>query len=170
MLSLVYFNSEVDKLQKTRVMCGVCLERECNVIIVCGHSLCFECSIRISQTTTRCPHCRYTPKKEQVYIINTSGNYTPVAHEWLRNLNGNVLVVGENSRGLAHLTHVLADVPGVVVENVKNLVGKPIFDTDHVVMVDNSKVPAGVSHPSGTVRVTRLHVDLSPAAASAEMK
>ena len=164
--SFTYFAAQLNVLKDSTTdssICGVCMEHDCDIIALCGHTTCFQCAVYIMENgPPRCPHCRYVLKKEQVYMIQTP--FTPVAHQWLRahlrDATSSTLVVGEDAEGLRHLSAIFKDMPHISLFHSTNLVGKPLPNVNHVVMLDDAKIPSGLDHPSGVVHVTRLRVKL----------
>ena len=162
--SLNYFNTQIETL-KNGGMCQICLENACNVIAVCGHSLCSRCASNIFEHEPRCPQCRAPFQPQQVFLIQPQ--YTPIAHQWIRAFihslsdQHGVILVGKSRAGVKHLQHVLRDIPNLQLFHTKKLVGKTLHSVNHVVMLDDADVPSGILPTSGHINITRLKVNLS---------
>lgn len=160
--SATFFSSQVDVLNTTTPLCDVCLECQCDVVSVCGHALCFTCAVNIVHTDPRCSHCRFRLGPGSMFVLHTS--YTPVSHAWIRDAcrgaETTTLVVGSDVPGVAYLQ---ASLPGLPIVATCDLMGRSFFTIEHVIMLDSAAVPAALYHPSGRVRVTRLHVKFAVA-------
>ena len=164
---LDYFNAQVEEMKAAPKTCGVCFDQVCDVLIECGHSLCLACAVRVvTPKPARCPHCRYVIGKRQLYMILPE--FTPVAHAWLTETleteaaaGRNVVVVGKDARGLAHLKRVMPTWAKLFV-SADEMVGLPYPNIDHAIMLDLSPVPQNLDNSSDSIQVTMLQMVAAP--------
>jgi len=168
---LSFFTSQLNHITNTNVMCDICMESSCNVISSCGHTMCLACAVSLVKNTKtpRCPHCRF--KLECMYVMTP---YHPVSHTWINNmLHANrdrcMLVVGQDEMGIQHLSTVLnlQNMPHVTLTHAKKLHGKPLFNVDSLLLLDDVAPPEGLQ---GTVQVSRLRVVFHDESASPSME
>jgi hypothetical protein len=161
-----FFTSELKKISSGDVsQCVVCLDRACNTLMRCGHTMCFICAASVSRLADpRCPHCRFKLNKTHMFAVGEVFSHSAV--NWLldaiksaRLKNENIYVVGDNREGIESLRNDLGD-PCVVHSSELN--GKVDSNVDHVILLDSTvRIPGTLSHPSGCLRLTRLRVNMS---------
>jgi hypothetical protein len=163
-----FVKSQVEKLSSGDIpQCAVCLDRACNTMMSCGHTVCFICAASMTQLQdARCPHCRFRLGETQLFVVGDAFAHSAVS--WLssaireaRGSSENVFVIGSNREGVASIRSEVGE-PCIV--HSSELAGKVETNVSHVILLDKSaKVPDMVSHPTQCLRVTRLHVNF-PAA------
>lgn len=159
-----FLNAQVTTLRTGEIsQCAVCLDRMCDAIMGCGHTVCVICAALISRDAEpRCPHCRY-----RVTQICTVRRIAHSALDWLKDTidlaqdnNEKIFVVGSNQLGVEHIRK---DIPCVM--HSSDLNGKVETDVTHVITLDDAVIiPATLSHPTQHIRVTKLQVKLPTAA------
>lgn len=159
-----FLNAQVTTLGAGDIpQCVVCLDRMCDAIMGCGHTVCVICAALISRDAApRCPHCRCGVTK-----ICTVRRFAHAALDWLnatidlaRDNNEKIFVVGSNQLGVSHIRK---DIPCVM--HSTDLNGKVETDVTHVITLDDAVIiPATLSHPTQHIRVTKLQVKFPSAA------
>lgn len=91
MFGNTYFVNTLQSLQKHDRECGVCLLYTCDVLLLCGHTMCITCFINVYVSSKTCPWCR-TTIDFNTFWNNTNFEFTSL--KWLTpQLSPNTLVV-----------------------------------------------------------------------------
>lgn len=155
-ISEEFFKAQVLTLRDAPPICDVCSDRSCDVVTLCGHLLCLSCAVQIVNTNPRCSHCRFVLKKDSVFVRHAS--YTPVAHTWMQSIavgkESSTMFVASNAMDTAYLQKMMSTLQFAT---PATMIGRPLFDIEHVVLLDDTDVPPNVYHPHG-LHVTRLQV------------
>jgi hypothetical protein len=165
-----FVKSQLDTLAGGHVpRCVVCLDRLCNTIMCCGHTMCYICAVSITlRDEPSCPQCRM--KLEGTHIWAVGDAFTQSAVVWLtdviraaRTSGDKLFVLGSDDTGLERLRRDLPDADCVM--HYTELNGKVETDVAHVILLDDAAfIPPTVSHHAHYLRVTKLRVQFPDAA------
>lgn len=130
-----FLMSQVDKLMGGEVpQCVVCLDRVCDTIMGCGHTVCFICATSITHSDPKCPQCRLVLDK----VCVVGGTFTHSALVWIANEvemaaanSEKIIVVGDDQEGVER---VRRHIPCVV--HSSDLNGKVESDVAQVIVLD----------------------------------
>ena len=140
----LFLAKELESLEKEPAQCSICMERECNVISVCGHSFCMQCSNNLLKRS--CPQCRRKFGGTCPTFYHARPDFTPILHSFMQDelaVSGgkSALLVGKSSSALRFLSHLLP--PEVHVLHEDELLGQYLTNLSKIYLLEGCSIPLG---------------------------